>query len=348
MPNKHQRGQAKAKAAHTLAASAPEEAKQELLDGAQRLIERGHAALAAHKPREAMALYERARARGLSFMSVEDALSVERIVACNMANAHHHLGNWEQCVEEHARSLQLAEQASDSQIALKERRNLDVALQQAAKRCFELGERAFDRGDPAAALTLHQRSRGYGRRVSDNRSKERLYIERVAACNIANALYQLGEHPRAVTAHKRCLKLALDARDAQLAKTARANLECALLAELAERFGLHTRSPDALRLADADAAEVFAAEVPAEGELPTSAVDADPVVTLACNRFLRSPELQVAALIRSGVFEHPELAAEWVRQLREHLLEAGLVESQSQRESQPLDGLDPEVKDGEA
>ena len=356
--NKHQRGQAKAKAAHTLAAGTAEEAHQELLDSAQRLIDRGHAALAANKPREAMALFERARARGLSFTSVEDALAVERIVACNMANAHHALGNWEQCVEEHARSLQLAEQAGDSQHARKERGNLDVACLEAAKRVFELGKRAFDRGEVVASLTLHQRSHGYGRRMSDERSTDRLHVERVAKCNIGNALYRLGEFPRAVTAHKRCLKLALDSRDAQLAKTARDNLECALLAEVAERFELHNRLPDPLRLSDAEAAEAFAAEAPAEGELPTSAVDADPVVALTCDRFLRSPELQVAALIRSGVFEHRELAMVWVGRLREHMLESGLIESQgqsqpgptepqNQRESEPLEGLD-QVKDAGA
>ena len=76
---------------------------------------------------------------------------------------------------------------------------------------------------------------------------DRLRIERSCLCNIANALQALGDFSRAVQCQKRCLKLALDARDATLARTARGNLEVSILSELDAQLPADSQEQAAMR-----------------------------------------------------------------------------------------------------
>ena len=281
----------------------------------QKLLAEGHEALKAGDVQAAMRLYERARSRGLQFSSVLDAMYVERVAACNIANAHHALGNYEQSVEEHSRSLYLAEKAEQEDLIVKQRSNLDAALVSVCTHLFDQGEKATSY--TGTALVSYTRALGYGRRILDDGQRRK--AERVAYNNVANCLQRLGQYSAAVRLRKRCLKSCVADRDARLAETSRNNLYIALLSEAAERYGMASapKPRDAMRPDAEEALAVALREAAADSEL-----DHDPILKATVDRFFRSPDLQVDALLCSGVHQVREAAVEWCRQLHQRMHEA--------------------------
>jgi len=273
----------------------------ELVDGAQELIEEGHTALAAGEARKALAFFERARARGLRFTDAHSQLLVERVAACNIANCHSALGDHEGCVAEHERCLRLSEQAGDTELAARERDNLNIALLKACEMHIDACNHAIRRVATREGYDHAARALGLARRMSHGVSRQ--LVERVSCCNLANAMQQTGAFSRAVWLQKRCLQLSLSARDARTAQMSRDNLHVALLSEMGER----------LRLTTAKGPRVDLPELDIEREEPE---DESPLISATVDHFFRSPELQVAALLCTGVFKDVDIAAEWCLRMR--------------------------------
>lgn len=206
---------------------------------------------------------------------------------------------------EHERCLRLSEQAGDTELAARERDNLNIALLKACEMHIDACNHAIRRVATREGYDHAARALGLARRMSHGVSRQ--LVERVSCCNLANAMQQTGAFSRAVWLQKRCLQLSLSARDARTAQMSRDNLHVALLSEMGER----------LRLTTAKGPRVDLPELDIEREEPE---DESPLISatveLTVDHFFRSPELQVAALLCTGVFKDVDIAAEWCLRLR--------------------------------
>ena len=348
-----ERGKARRQHAR-LPTSQPPTEREASRAAAQDFLDKGFAELKKN-PQRALSFFQRARARGLSFLSADDTLWIERVAACNIANAYYRLGNLPACVDEHTRSLQLSLQAGDTELANKERRNLDTTLVEACKDACAEGQRLMDKGETLAALAQHKSCLSYSERLSDAKDEDRQQVLRVALCNIGNAMQRLGHYERAVRAHSRSLKLSLAARDASLAQTARNNLHLSLLSEASRLYNERAadvapltetaehryggdddgraeaveKSATAAREAEEDVMHGRGSEGDAESTTADGAAEEDPmqdpVIKAVKERFFGSLETQVETLLRTNVFEDRGVATAWCLRLRQHMVAAGAI-----------------------
>ena len=133
---------------------------------ANALINQGHDLLDAGDATGALRIFERVRAKGVTFHDANHALRVERIATGALANAHYALQNYEQCVVEHDRSNKLA---ADRGIQLSEQEvaNLDQALMAASQELEQRADATLARGDVEQALAMYAKAIAHGRRVSN-------------------------------------------------------------------------------------------------------------------------------------------------------------------------------------
>ena len=214
-------------------------------DVCNKLINEGHDALEAGDGQKAMRLFERARSKALQFSTTTNALRTERLTTVAIADAHQMLGNYEQCVAEHTRAIELDKQGVKTNltpdIAKREKDNLENALYHAADACLKRGQAALESGSQQDALEALEEGLGFAKRIVQKTVNSTL--ERQFRSAISEALVHLGfadatKYKRAIKEAKKALQGSMDARDAQLAQRARGFLNMALLGALGRRFGL--------------------------------------------------------------------------------------------------------------
>ena len=281
---------------------------------AQKLVEHGHSLSAAKDFKGALSAYERARAKALRFDDTKSALTIEQITVCDIANVQHQLGNWEACLEEHVRALDLARRTDNKRMIKTELGNVDSALVEATSQCTSKGLELFGRGQgwAAEALAMHERALGYALRIRRTGPQSRLpngslepatdKAERVCLCNMGNAHHRLGHYVTALRLHTRCLHLSLLSKDVEQCGTSRNSMYLSLLGTLGARAGVvpHCEEPDDLR---------------SQTDPRDAEADANPIIRALIQKFLSKREMMVDALLKGGIFGTPAVAELWLRKL---------------------------------